>query len=69
VNQREDALAALWRAVDAYDQSNFRVDAAVRRARGCGATWEEIGLALGVSRRAAGNRYALPDREASTASV
>jgi hypothetical protein len=65
VTERDDALAALWRAVDSYNLSNDRIDMAVRRARGCGATWDQIALALGVSRQAAWMRYARHLREAT----
>lgn len=51
-------LTLLAEAQADADRATARVKAHVRLARDAGATWEEVGTALGVTRQAAQKRYA-----------
>jgi hypothetical protein len=51
-------LRALAEAVDTVRVGEARVRELVARARGDGRSWGEIGIALGVSRHAARERFA-----------
>lgn len=51
-------LRTLAEAVDAVRASEARVRELVARARANGRSWGEIGIALGVSRQAARERFA-----------
>jgi hypothetical protein len=51
-------LRALAEAVDAVRAGEARVRELVARARANGRSWGEVGIALGVSRQAARERFA-----------
>lgn len=50
-------IRRLSEAVDARDAAQTDVDRLVHEARDAGATWIEIGLALGISPQGARQRY------------
>jgi len=54
------ALNELMDAVEAREDAEDRINAAVARARDEGATWAMIGQALGVTRQGALQRYREP---------
>jgi hypothetical protein len=56
-NNRWDALQALLEAARAEAAAAAARDRAVRRARAAGASWVDIGAALGCTPQAAGQRY------------
>lgn len=51
------ALAALERAALQYRQARQRLETAVAMARAAGASWAQIGQAVGISRKAAYKRW------------
>lgn len=53
------------RAVEALHRAQDEVDAAVRRARAAGASWNALSLPLGVSRQAVRQKYAPHEAPAS----
>lgn len=53
----QQAHALLLDAVVARDQAARRVDELAVEARMCGVTWEVIGLALGLTKQGAHQRY------------
>lgn len=61
VMTQEEALACVVAARDnaatAADDADYDLRVAVRHARDAGATWEEIGDALGVTKQAAFQRF------------
>ena len=56
-------LQAIFRASDAADTATADLAAAVQTARDAGHSWSTIGLALGVSRQAAWERFGTPKQE------
>ena len=52
------ALREIMAAVEARDEAEARIDAAVAEARAGGATWNMIGVALRITRQGAQKRYA-----------
>jgi hypothetical protein len=52
-----DDLAVVEHAAAAVMQAGWVLDSAVRQARSGGATWQQIGDRLGISRQAAQQRW------------
>jgi len=57
-------LAAIAAAAEATRADHARLGEAVDRARSCGRSWNDIAIALGVSRQAARQRFTRPGRRA-----
>ncbi len=53
-----DAVAGLETAAREYNQAGHRLDKTVAAAKAAGATWADIGRAVGISRQSAHERWA-----------
>ncbi|HEY0258676.1 MAG TPA: DUF3887 domain-containing protein [Lacisediminihabitans sp.] len=60
LTENPDPAAAVRASVELQSQVTALVAAAAEQARGAGATWQEIGQALGVTRQAAFQRFGKP---------
>ena len=56
------AIAALETAAHEYNQASQRLETAVTAARAAGASWAQIGRAVGISRKAAYKRWGYESR-------
>ena len=61
--ERLDDLEAIARAADAARRDATQLREAVATARGRGRSWNEIAVALGVSRQAARQRFGRADAD------
>lgn len=54
---RDSAVAAVARTAAEIEDAQARLEVAVRAARAAGATWAQVGQAMGVTRQAAHERW------------